>query len=80
MDKEEKDKKNEEGNKMSLSFNKNHKTSFSDFVSQHREQIHKFSDTNWKKNSDGKYVISKDDPWRREHEWDELKKEFHQEK
>ena len=80
MDKEEKNIKNEEGNKMSLSFNKNHKPSFSDFVSQHREQIHKLSDTNWKKNSDGKYVISKDDPWRQEHEWDELNKEFHEEK
>ncbi len=80
MGKEEKDKINEEADKMSLNLNKTHKTSFSDFVSQHRKQIQKLSDTNWKKNSDGKYVITKEDPWRQEHEWDELNNELHQDK
>jgi len=80
MGKEEKDKINKEADKMSLNLNKTQKTSFSDFVSQHRKQIQKLSDTNWKKNSDGKYVITKDDPWRQEHEWDELNKELHQDR
>lgn len=80
MDKEEKGRKNEEGDKMSLPLNKTQKNLFSDFVSQHREQIHKLSDANWDKNSDGKYVIAKDDPWKQEKEWDELNKERNQEK
>lgn len=80
MDKEEKDKIKKEGDKMSLPLNKTQKTSFSDFVSQHREQIHKLSDANWKRNSDGKYVITKDDSWRQEHEWDDLNKELNQDK
>lgn len=72
MDKEEKDTKDEEEDKMSLPLNKKEKTSFSDFVSQHREQIQTLADKNWKKNSNGDYVIEKDDPWRQEYEWDEL--------
>jgi hypothetical protein len=80
MDKEEKDKKDKEEGKVSLPLNKKQKTSFFDFVSQHREQIQTLADKNWKKNSDGNYVIEKDDPWRQEHEWDELYKELKRKK
>ncbi|SPF32601.1 hypothetical protein SBF1_1120001 [Candidatus Desulfosporosinus infrequens] len=52
----------------------------SDFVSQHRDKIQELSNANWPKNSDGEYVITKDDPWRQEHEWDELYKELKQQK
>lgn len=76
MDKEEKDKTDKEVVKMSLPLNKKQNTSFSDFISQHREQIQTIADKNWKKNSDGDYVIEKDDPWRQEYEWDELYKEL----
>lgn len=76
MDKEDMDKKDKEEGKVSLPLNKKPNTSFSDFVSQHREQIHTIADKNCKKNSNGDYVIEKDDPWREEHEWDELYKEL----
>ncbi|MFZ3103046.1 MAG: hypothetical protein WA131_09250 [Desulfitobacteriaceae bacterium] len=80
MDKEEKDKVNKEENEMSLPLNKTQKPSFSDFVNQHRDKIQELSDANWPKNSDGEYVITKDDPWRQEHEWDELYKELKRQK
>jgi len=80
MDKEESNKMKKEGDEMSLPLNKTQKSLFSDFVSQHGEQIQQLSDANWKKNSDGKYIITKDDSWRQEHEWDELNKELNRKK
>ena len=66
MDKKERNEMKKEGDEMSQPLNRTQKNLFSDFVSQHRDQIHQLSDANWKKNSDGKYVITKDDAWRNE--------------
>lgn len=76
MDKED-NGMNGEGKSMSIPLERaSKKPSFSDFVKEHKEQIQKLADFNWEKNSDGQYIIPKDDPWRQEHHWDELHKEL----
>ena len=46
--------------------------SFADFVNQNKNTIHKVTGSNSIKNHDGDTVISKDDPWRNESEWDQI--------
>jgi len=75
MDKKKKNDTSEGGEDMSVALNTPSETSFADFVTQHKEEINKLADSNWKKNSNGKYVITKDDLWRQEHEWDEVAKD-----
>jgi len=41
-----------------------------------KEKIQKIAEANTKRNLDGLPVTSKDDPWRKETEWDELYKEL----
>ena len=51
-------------------------TSFTDFVCDNREAIHKVVDANTPQNTDGVAIIKKDDPWRKETEWDDLYKKL----
>ncbi len=48
------------------------KKDFSSFMAQNREKAYAIANANTPKNKNGKAVITKDDPWRNEHEWDEL--------
>jgi hypothetical protein len=49
---------------------------FSEFLEKNKAKIRKVADSITKKNENGIPVISKDDPWRKEHEWDDLYKEL----
>lgn len=42
-----------------------------DFINQNKEKIRKLSEQNTKKNSKGEVVITKNDPWRNEVEWEQ---------
>lgn len=43
---------------------------FSDFIKKKDDVIRKMVEENTVKNKDGKTVVTKDDPWRKETEWD----------
>ena len=75
MDKEEKDRENKEEKDMQA-VRKGTAPSFASFVNLNKNVIRKVVDTNSTKNSDGLTVISKDDPWRDESEWDQIDREF----
>lgn len=49
---------------------------FKGFLEQNKDKIRKITDSNTKRNENGIPVISKDDPWRKEEEWDSLCKEL----
>lgn len=80
MAKEDNDKVNKGETDMSIATSTSKKTSFADFVAEHKEEIRKLSEANWKINSNGQHVILKNDPWRDEHEWDELNEELNPKK
>ena len=47
------------------------KLSLTDFIKQNKEKIYETARKNTKLNTEGRPVISKDDPWFCEDEWDE---------
>jgi len=51
-------------------------TTYTEIIKKNKEKIQKIAEENTKRNQDGLPVISKDDPWRKETEWDELYKEL----
>lgn len=50
-------------------------TSFKDFVAKNKDIIHAIAESNTVKNGDGKTVIAKNDPWRKEDEWDKFRRD-----
>jgi hypothetical protein len=75
MNKEGKDRGNK-GEKDMQAIVKKTVPSFADFVNSNKNGIRKAVGSNSTQNSDGLTVISKDDPWRDESEWDQLEKDF----
>lgn len=49
---------------------------FAEFVKANKKILYNFAEKNTKRNSNGDAVISKDDPWFYEDEWDEHYKEL----
>ena len=49
---------------------KEHK-SFKEFIKRNKEKIYRIAETNTTRNSKGQVIISKDDPWYYEDEWEE---------
>ncbi|MDR3601493.1 MAG: hypothetical protein P4L49_13610 [Desulfosporosinus sp.] len=49
---------------------------FAEFVNKNKDLINKIARSNTIQNDAGVTVIPKDDPWRDEHEWDEMYKEL----
>jgi hypothetical protein len=49
---------------------------FKEFLKANKEKIRRMTEANSVRNKDGQIVISKDDPWRKETEWDSLCKGF----
>lgn len=43
---------------------------FNDFLEKNKDKIRNLTESNTKRNEDGLPVITKDDPWRQEKEWD----------
>jgi hypothetical protein len=50
--------------------------SFTKLIKQNKEKAYRLAEQNTVHNSKGQAVISKDDPWVHEKEWDEYAKEF----
>lgn len=46
--------------------------SFEQYLKKNREKAYSFANANTKRDAEGHVVISKDDEWRRENEWDVL--------
>jgi aspartyl aminopeptidase len=55
-------------------------TTYIEFIEKNKEKIRKIAEANTKKNQDGLTVISKDDPWRKETEWDKFYQDLKEEK
>jgi hypothetical protein len=49
-------------------------TSFVKFIKQNKEKVYRLAEQNTVRNSKGQIVISKNDPWFHENEWDEYAK------
>lgn len=49
---------------------------FAEFVNKNKDLINRIARSNTTQNDAGVTVIPKDDPWRDEHEWDEMYKEL----
>jgi hypothetical protein len=45
---------------------------FKEFLEKNKEKISKIIESNTKRNENGIPVITKDDPWRQEKEWDSI--------
>jgi len=76
MDKEKKDTKDQtEGKDMPVTADRIQADSFADFLTRNKLLIRQLAEANTKKNQEGKTTISKNDPWREEHEWNKLNKE-----
>lgn len=45
---------------------------FADFMKANKEKIYALAEANTPKNDNNTPVITKDDPWRNEKEWDEV--------
>ena len=73
MDKKEKGKGNKEGDNMQTALNQ---SSFADFIRANKNIINKVVNSNTVKNKDGLTVITKNDHWRNESEWDQLGKDI----
>ena len=43
---------------------------FKTFIEKNKEKIRKISENNTKRNENGLPVITRDDPWRKDTEWD----------
>lgn len=48
------------------------KYTFEEFIAKNRQLIRTAANANTVKGKEGKTVIAKNDPWRNEHEWDEM--------
>ena len=72
MNKKEKGKGDKEGDNMQPALNQ---FSFTDFIRTNKNTINKVVNSNTVKNKDGLTVITKNDPWRNEKEWDQFNKE-----
>lgn len=46
---------------------------FSEFVKRNKDLLYSAAEKNTKRNSEGRAVISKDDPWFEEDEWDDYR-------
>jgi len=55
---------------------KNVQKDFAEFLNSNKDLINKIARSNTTKNDAGITVIPKDDPWRDEHDWDEVYKEL----
>jgi len=76
MDKEKKDtKKQREGKDMPVTANSVQADTFAEFLTRNKLLIRHLAEANTKRNQEGKTVISKNDPWREEHEWNKANKE-----
>lgn len=52
-------------------------TNFNDFIKMNKDKIKKLAEANTIRNKEGVPVITKDDPWREETEWeDEYRGEY----
>lgn len=49
---------------------------FNDFLAKNKDKIRKVTESNTKRNENGVPVITKDDPWRKETEWNTIYKEL----
>jgi len=49
---------------------------FTDFIQQNKDRIRKATNSNSQRNLNGIPVISKDDKWREETEWNEMYKDI----
>lgn len=67
-------KENGEGKKMQTAIKMD--TSLAEFIKINQEVIQEIIDSNTVKNSKGLTVVTKDDPWRNETEWDKLAKDL----
>lgn len=54
----------------------NQMSTYTKVIKKNKEKLMDIANINTKKNQDGLTVISKDDPWREETEWDELYKDL----
>lgn len=45
---------------------------FQEFIAKNREFVYAIANENVTRGKDGRVVLAKDDPWRNEHEWDEM--------
>lgn len=52
------------------------KDELKDFIKQNKEKVYKIAEQNTTRNSKGQVIISKDDPWFNEDEWEEHFKEL----
>lgn len=50
--------------------------SFEEFVRANKDKLYELAEKNTVRNADGQTVISRDDPWFYEDEWDEYYKEL----
>lgn len=50
--------------------------SFSDFLAKNKEKIRTITESNTPRNKNGVVVITRNDPWRKEKEWDAINKEL----
>jgi len=53
-------------------------TNFEEFFQKNKDKINKLAEMNTKRNDAGDAVISRDDPWFYEDEWDELARQLEQ--
>lgn len=49
---------------------------FNDFLIKNKDKIRRITESNTKRNQNGIPIITKDDPWRKETEWDIMYKEL----
>lgn len=50
---------------------------FLEFMSRNRDKVYEIADQQTAKNKDGVPIITKDDPWKEEGEWDEEKEDVY---
>jgi hypothetical protein len=50
----------------------NEMDNFKEFLEKNKEKIYKITESNTKRNENGIPIITKDDPWRQEKEWDSM--------
>lgn len=51
------------------------KCSFEEFVVKNRDAVRSIAISNTVRNKDGKTVVMKNDPWRKENEWETLRRD-----
>ncbi|MHB8122575.1 MAG: hypothetical protein ACYDG4_10520 [Desulfuromonadaceae bacterium] len=66
-----KTKKKKEGDNMPAVIEEQ-KCTFEEFITKNRKLVRTVAVANTAKDREGNTVIAKNDPWRNEHEWDEM--------